>query len=272
MSDVPSPPPTPYAIKAQWDILQKHLKSLPAIELPRTDPAWLDLISHSVLNTALEKETTKIKSLQNQVSQRKTRTEQLSHFCSLQFPNYDVGNARSSYPSPTPATEGRPERIPAKRFPDIDVDFDSRPPLYISLPGTATRHSALEPLQQYPRPSPLSPLSPTFGPRMGHVPIGTFERRRSLQYPLPTNAHTTRAADAHRQGEGNVNKESAKIMWEAAWLWIENHIEEYTERFEDSNQDGIRDKYEVWEKLVRLRIEGEDLDRQLTSISEDVKG
>ena len=107
---------------------------------------------------------------------------------------------------------------------------------------------------------------------MGHIPTGTVERRRSLQHGLSPNPYSARPADADRESEDVLNKESARILWEAAWLWIESHIEEYAGKFQDASQDGVRGKNEMWEKVVRLRIESEELDRQLGCISEDVRG
>lgn len=106
---------------------------------------------------------------------------------------------------------------------------------------------------------------------MGHIPKGTVERRRSLQHGVSANQDTACVADAEWQGEDFVNRESAGVMWEAAWLWIESHIVEYAERFSEFGRDG-RDKHKIWDKLVRLRIECEDLDRQLSCIVEDVRG
>ena len=107
---------------------------------------------------------------------------------------------------------------------------------------------------------------------MGHIPTGTVERRRSLQHSVPANTHTACAADTDRGSEDALNQDFSRLLWEAAWLWIESHIEDYADKFRHVNWDDIGGKYEMWEKLVRLRIESENLDRELSCIVEVVKG
>ena len=107
---------------------------------------------------------------------------------------------------------------------------------------------------------------------MGHVPKGTVERRRSIQHGVPANASTARAEGAGWESEDVVNRGSARLIWEAGWLWIESHIEEYVEKFSDFGSRSGEGKYEIWERLVRMRLEWRDLDRQLSCVAEDVRG
>jgi hypothetical protein len=60
-----------------------------------------------------------------------------------------------------------------------------------------------------------------------------------------------------------------RILWEAAWVEIEGHLEDYVGRFDEMGKMGSED---VWQELVRMKGVVEGLREQVRSAREDVRG
>ena len=123
----------------------------------------------------------------------------------------------------------------------------------------------------------ISPISPTFGPRAGAILAGTIARRRSIPVSpasLPTltqnsNANSNSSAYSHPRTQSNTHTypssandeksvhrllrrdQESRIQFEAAWLFIEAHLDHFAERFAGvASEEG--GKEEVWREVVEV--------------------
>ncbi|KAH7130451.1 hypothetical protein B0J11DRAFT_577984 [Dendryphion nanum] len=244
-------------LRAQWCILENYLHTLPLSENQASKPTWLRTIAPTLLLLALDKRTAELEILQYEISS--SNKPDPSRVCSLEFPNYDVGTPRSwslAAAQTTQATRstGQEHNIPNFQFKPRISD------LYIQPPGSSDQPPSTQPFN-LSSPINISPLSPTFGPRKGHIPTGTVARRRSLSQAVPRDTHTASAANAEGGSSDGMRGDEfqRRLQWEAAWVWIERNLEEYVRKFE--GKDGDEGRKDVWEELIRVMGEGERLRR-----------
>lgn len=245
-------------IKAQWNVLQHSLSTISPAEPYSNMSTCYSSVDRSVLITALVKKKAELELLRNEMqttaagSIHNLPVESLNDSSSTtvqgKFREFSESMKKTKHARHTSAIDTHPiVRIPSKHC------------------DTTTSWS---PNFEF---SPLSPLSPTFGPRMGHIPSGTVVRRRSLPNNGVDNTHSAFV-------DNNVQRHSVarkldwerRVQWEAAWAWIEQHLGTYAEGFAASpNTYGT--SQEIWEELVRLKKEAAALGERLKGMNSDIQ-
>lgn len=256
-------------------------------------PSWLDSVDKSVILTLLAKKRSELHLLRSEAKRPGLAPPNVSD--TFQFPDYDVGTRGSGYTTPSKATQVPPDSASSSRPPSRRARNNSE--LHnieegigdaLAKLNTSGLHSRGHSENGFQLPGQLSPLSPTFGPRRGHVQIGTLERRRAsvpANVYMSQNRTPTSPACAKRPpysaslpaGSHCLVKSSweaeQRILWEAAWTEIERNLEAYARRFEDGNSDlDERDNDDVWRELVNLRNDKMEVLDILASRADNTSG
>ncbi|KAF1950168.1 hypothetical protein CC80DRAFT_246243 [Byssothecium circinans] len=292
--------------RIQWDILHSYLdKSAPdASPAANQNHAWLENVEISILHMLLAKKRTEMDLLRSEMaysSLASTATFKCKKRGScLKFPNYEVGTYTPSHTTPLPlpplypGTRNRSTSVSncdTHSYSHSDSAFNAAYKTTITdLP--ISKHSPFSRVPSFNTsdershlPSPVSPLSPTFGPRRGLIPSGTVARRCSsipFNECIPDNQAPGSAENAAGAladttapvstdditpalningalgSEINPLKER-RVLWEAAWKEIEAHFEEYVGRF-GNGCDG-EGKEGLWRLLVECGEERRGLER-----------
>jgi hypothetical protein len=196
--------PAYLSIKSQWDLLKSHLEAT-SYSPDAPIPSWLNSMEKPVLSILLTKLRSELDLLHSEASrpsfpQRKDSAIQMPDD-QTRSPCRSTTSQAMTYPAPVP--DRAIESLPAFQW-ELDEDESGH-----STPNYGEGGFRL--------PEPLSPLSPTFGPRKGSVPIGTVARRRSGSVAFNCSLSEDSGPVT---GDMNLTK---RMLWLAAWLEIERH-------------------------------------------------
>jgi hypothetical protein len=229
---------------AQWAQLHTHIKNLPLSGNRPIPVTWVDSVDRAILLAAIVKKTTEHDLLQSEAAHAHIASK-----CDIEFPNYDVALAyphRATSPRETPQTE----RSSAEQQSSVAA----------AAAAATTQYDS----------GGISPISPTFGPRAGAILSGTVARRRSIPIlPVTPNG----VDDEDKKMRRLIRKDwEERLQFEAAWLYIEQNLEGYVEKFRVCDEEPGGSKTVLWEELVRLRGECEGLEMRIRAGREDVRG
>ncbi|KAF2263337.1 hypothetical protein CC78DRAFT_581621 [Lojkania enalia] len=234
------------SLKVQWALVQRFLDEIPLSETHALSKNWISTLEKNILVTALVKKRSELELLRSEAEHAEITSE-----CEIEFPSYDVAfrnsNNEMTGEQISSASEGR-----------------NRNALHVDVSRT---HKGVEGFPILAHRSLISPLSPTFGPRRGALLTGTVNRRRSIPH---SPIHNLRNGNNIETKSLVLRDWEKRVLWESAWIHIEEHLEEYAGRF--GVIDEGREKENVWEELVGLRVEGSKLIKGIRSEREDVRG
>jgi hypothetical protein len=248
--------------KAQWDLLRLQLEASSS-PLGLTTPLWLNNIEKPVLQTFLVMLCSELDLLHSEkrrpfLPPRKDSGIQLpDEYEETPMPRH-VMTLQALMSAPPVNSMGNEASLLSGRDLCVDVSED------ISLEHT---RGGTQKADQ------LSPLSPTFGPRKGSVPVGTVQRRKSTAAPSPclpndrlskkalnetgscrSHQHYIFDQEAHGMSEQQRHTSTQRSLWEAAWLEIERNLEDWMDRFSvETGQE--RDIWELWRELVEMQAQ-----------------
>ncbi|KAF2121374.1 hypothetical protein BDV96DRAFT_210887 [Lophiotrema nucula] len=229
----------------QWSLLRRFIEDLPLSECKSVNSNFIKSLASSVLHIFLIRKRAELDLLGSEASH-----VELPSDCSIQFPNY--GNASP----PASPSEELASFLGKKAKRDMRIDLSEFTPRKLGAEGFPTGDLR----------SPISPLSPSFGPRRGEMLSGTVLRRRSIP---PQSPHASQPAHVRRTSA--ISKEEAlrltredrhkRVQFEAAWKEIEAHLDEYIGKFGLDAEDivGGKQKTAIWEILISCREEADEL-------------
>lgn len=224
---------------------------------------WLSTVDRKVLYTLLAKKRAEVELLRSDAEHGSlTNDSEID----IEFPKYDMGLPRPVRPSSTtvPQAQRRPGSLSGNGQPlNITIDRSGNRSGYTC--GTS-------------RNDLTSPISPSFGPRRFDIFSGTVSRRRSLPHDarLVAKGSTTSTRDGDTDDKDILMRDwQNRLQWEAAWVEIERNLDAYVERFvrvKGGREDVRRENEDIWNELVALRVEGEQLEERIRGAREDVRG
>ncbi|KAF2645703.1 hypothetical protein P280DRAFT_127878 [Massarina eburnea CBS 473.64] len=257
--------------RVQWDILQSYFDEHLPDTAPPIDRTWLDNVDKSILLTLLAKKRSELDLLHSEAAYSSLYNRRSpKRYSGIKFPNYDVGIRSPSHTTPMQESQ---YQSAASQLHSISYRDHRNTTTELGVSKRYTQHDGNNRLLL---PSPVSPLSPTFGPRRGLIPSGTTDRRRSsvpeaqAAKGVNNEAEGDRAATAMSSlaltvgvDEDTSRNREKRVLWEAAWKEIEGHFEEYVGRFGVGEGEGrdAEGKENLWGMLVELRNEKRNLEQ-----------
>jgi len=256
--------PASLSIKCQWDLLNSHLEATP-FSSGATTPSWLNSIEKPVLLTLLAKLRSELDLL---------RSEGIRPYLpSRKDSGIQMHDDHVATPSPCHLTTWQATTNLVTDFDRANGSFSASrrnrnaDRLETKIPNNGDGGFRL--------PEQLSPLSPTFGPRKGSIPIGTVARRKpdSVAFnnissdEIPDGAqdepesYTSPKDTATNENHSGAVTEDINMMrrmlWVAAWLEVERHLEHWVFKFGRVWKE--RGNRELWREMIKLQNEKAEL-------------